>query len=335
MIEAVMFVTLGFLIASGLALSLVPVLWRRAERLTRRRIEAVLPLTAAEFRAERDQARADYAVKTRRLEIELAEARRRSAHELAEAGRNAEAMALLKAELQAKTKALAELDARSQTLVADLRNAEERLSRSEQALSEASRRAREQAETSVAERRALDDMRALADGRRIEIAALVTKIEALKGRVEQLEEAEREAKQRIEDLESTRRGAAAALAQARERHDETQRQLAEGERRLTEALRRIASLDEDRARLQTKVAEQAAEILRLEGAAAAARDRSEAHEREAARFRAELSERRTRGSVESHAQRPDRAESARPLASAGAEPGQPTGGDTSRETSAV
>ena len=75
MIEAAMLFALGFLAAAGLALTLSPVLWRRAERLTRRRIEAVLPVTAAEIRAERDQARADYAVKTRRLEIELDEAR--------------------------------------------------------------------------------------------------------------------------------------------------------------------------------------------------------------------------------------------------------------------
>jgi chromosome segregation ATPase len=321
MIEAVMFAALGFLAAAGLALSLVPVLWRRAERLTRRRIEAVLPMTAAEFRAERDQARADYAVKTRRLEIELDEARRRVAHELAAAGRNAEATTLLKAELQAKSQALAELDARSQSLVAELRNAEERLSRSEHAHAEASRLARERAEALAAERRALDEMRALADGRRIEIAALVTKVEALKGQVAQLEEAERDAKQRIADLDAARRGATAALAQARERHDDTQRQLAESERRLTEALRRIASIDEDRTRLQTRLAERAAEIPRLEGAAGA-------HERSEALL---ATERRARGSGEGL----PRAESARPLAPTGTEPDQPTGEDTSRKASAV
>ena len=266
MIEAVMFAALGFLAAAGLALSLAPVLWRRAERLTRRRIEAVLPLTAAEFRAERDQARADYAVKTRRLEIELDEARRRVVHELAEAGRNAEATTLLKAELQAKSQALA-------------------------------------------------------DGRRVEIAALVTKVEALKGQVAQLEEAERDAKQRIADLDAARRGATAALAQARERHDDTQRQLAESERRLTEALRRIASIDEDRTRLQTRLAERAAEIPRLEGAAGA-------HERSEALL---ATERRARGSGEGL----PRAESARPLAPTGTEPDQPTGEDTSRKASAV
>src|SRR5919202_1276387 len=160
MIEAIMLFTLGFVAAAGLALSFAPVLWRQAERLTRRRGEAILPMSAAEIRAERDQVRADHAVRTRRIELELEQARRNIAEQLADAGRHAEATMLLKRELHAKSLALADLDARTQTLVADLRNAEERLSRSEQALAEAGRLAKERAEALAAERRSLDEVRA-------------------------------------------------------------------------------------------------------------------------------------------------------------------------------
>ncbi|MDJ0931911.1 MAG: hypothetical protein QNJ43_15185 [Breoghania sp.] len=46
-----------------------PAVWRRAVRLTRRSFEATSPMSLAEVHASRDQLRAEYAVKTRRLEL--------------------------------------------------------------------------------------------------------------------------------------------------------------------------------------------------------------------------------------------------------------------------
>ena len=64
-----MYFALGFLTAGLLMLVLGPALWRRAVRLTRRSVEATSPMTLSEARAARDQMRAEYAVKTRRLEL--------------------------------------------------------------------------------------------------------------------------------------------------------------------------------------------------------------------------------------------------------------------------
>jgi len=54
MIEPIMFLGLGFLAASLLALILLPLVHARAVRLTRRRIEALAPLSVAELKADKD-----------------------------------------------------------------------------------------------------------------------------------------------------------------------------------------------------------------------------------------------------------------------------------------
>lgn len=59
---------LGFLLASLCALIALPTVNARATRLARRRIEATLPVSAAEVAAERDHLRAEFAVTQRRLE---------------------------------------------------------------------------------------------------------------------------------------------------------------------------------------------------------------------------------------------------------------------------
>ena len=53
-----MLITLGACGASLVWLAIWPALTRRTERLARRRIEAGLPMSVAEFAAERDQLRA-------------------------------------------------------------------------------------------------------------------------------------------------------------------------------------------------------------------------------------------------------------------------------------
>lgn len=62
-----MYFALGFLSAGILALVVLPPVWRRALRLTRRNIERTLPMTRAEIQAEKDQIRAGFALSTRTL----------------------------------------------------------------------------------------------------------------------------------------------------------------------------------------------------------------------------------------------------------------------------
>ena len=67
MVEDIMYMTIGFLL--GCLLTIIPLVHRRAVRLTRREVESSLPLSLAEFQADKDQLRAEFAMSTRRLEM--------------------------------------------------------------------------------------------------------------------------------------------------------------------------------------------------------------------------------------------------------------------------
>jgi chromosome segregation ATPase len=101
MIEQAMIFMLGFLLAGLLALALVPAFWRRAIALTRRRLEAQVPVSVHEILAERDQLRAQNAVECRRLEDKAAALNRRHAADLSELGRRATKIVALEAEMSA------------------------------------------------------------------------------------------------------------------------------------------------------------------------------------------------------------------------------------------
>ncbi len=84
MIETLLLVALGFAAASLLALLIAPASWRRAVRLTTRRLEATMPISVADINADKDLIRAESAVEMRRLELELEKARERAARHLME-----------------------------------------------------------------------------------------------------------------------------------------------------------------------------------------------------------------------------------------------------------
>ncbi len=71
MIEAVMLAALGFLSASLIALMVAPTFWSRALRLATERMRNSLPVSEAEFRADKDLMRADFAVRVHQLEKDI------------------------------------------------------------------------------------------------------------------------------------------------------------------------------------------------------------------------------------------------------------------------
>jgi hypothetical protein len=87
MIQSVLLVMLGFLLAGLIASLLAPSLYKRAARLTTRRIESTMPLTLAEIEADKDLLRASFAIKVRRLESALAKSKDKNASQLVEISR--------------------------------------------------------------------------------------------------------------------------------------------------------------------------------------------------------------------------------------------------------
>jgi myosin heavy subunit len=99
MIDMGMFVALGFLVASLLALLLAPPLWKRAVRLTTRRLESTMPMSVSDIQADKDQLRAEFAIELRRVEMALERAKDKAIREQVEANKRRVKISELNAEL--------------------------------------------------------------------------------------------------------------------------------------------------------------------------------------------------------------------------------------------
>ena len=71
MIEAIMYMGIGFLLGGLVGLMVVPLVHNRAVRLTIRRLQAAIPQTMAEIEADKDLLRAEFAMSTRRFEMNI------------------------------------------------------------------------------------------------------------------------------------------------------------------------------------------------------------------------------------------------------------------------
>ena len=81
--------------AAFLALMVAPAIWGRAVALTKKRIEASVPLTLNEVQADKDQLRAEFAMSTRRLEVSVKAFKEKISHQMVEISRNREELVRL------------------------------------------------------------------------------------------------------------------------------------------------------------------------------------------------------------------------------------------------
>jgi septal ring factor EnvC (AmiA/AmiB activator) len=172
LIEQAMIFALGFLVSGLLALLVLPAFWRRAMRLSRRRLEMLMPLSMAEVFAERDQLRAQAAVEQRRLERKIEVMTQDRASHMSEIGRRATVIADLRA-------GLADIEATLRAKEAELRHAWAEHGAMQSDVQDTSARLR----TIGVELDALiqfeQQLRQTFDEQRLEKAALETRVESL------------------------------------------------------------------------------------------------------------------------------------------------------------
>jgi len=183
MIEPVMFFGIGFLFAALIGLIIIPLVQARAVRLTMRRLEAATPLSMAEIQADKDQLRAEFAMSTRRLEMSVEQMKAKTTSQLAELGKKSDAINRLKAELGEKTATIFALEARDKALKDQLRATEEELSFKLNAMRAAERALAEKQADLAKLTHEVDQQSVINDSQRIELVALRTQVDALKGRV--------------------------------------------------------------------------------------------------------------------------------------------------------
>jgi predicted nucleic acid-binding Zn-ribbon protein len=96
MIEPIMYMSIGFLLGGLVGLIVVPLVHDRAVRLTIRRLEASVPQTMEEIAADKDLLRAEFAMSTRRFEMNIEKVKEKNASLLMQLGKRNEIINRLK-----------------------------------------------------------------------------------------------------------------------------------------------------------------------------------------------------------------------------------------------
>jgi chromosome segregation ATPase len=210
-IQSILFFSLGFLCAGFLALMVAPAIWRRAVALTRRRIEASVPLSLGEIQADKDRMRAEFAMSTRRLEMSIKAFREKAAAQVIEINRNREELKRLGSERKEKNQAISEIEAKGSELRSDLRQKEDQLERVLDRLNEADRALEERALEIDRLGRMYDEAALNASNRQIELVARETDVERLAGDVSILRDQRKEMDRRLGEVVSENKTVKEAL----------------------------------------------------------------------------------------------------------------------------
>jgi chromosome segregation ATPase len=215
MIEPIMYVGIGFLVAGLLVIGLIPMVHARAVRLTQRRLEALTPMSMAEIQADKDQLRAEFAMSTRRLEMSVEQMKAKTTSQMAEIGKKSEAVGRLKLELGEKTAALFALEAREKILQDDLQSTAQQLESKANKLQETERVLADISAELARVAAGSNDVSLMADSQRVELIALRAHAEVLKGQVESYENETKDLHERLERESTDRSNSHHLLAEER------------------------------------------------------------------------------------------------------------------------
>jgi chromosome segregation ATPase len=264
-IENIMYFALGLLAAGLVALAIMPAVWRRAVRLTKKRIEAATPITMSEFRADKDQLRAEFALSTRRLEMNVEALRRRLSDQLRDINRKRGEVGVIKTERDAQLTHMRELEEREAELRRRILDLEKEGADLAQRLRMRDREFADKAAQLETAREALRgktprsidiDGKALSGDYNTDMDVLLQKLEAERKRGQFLETQNRSLISQVESSDKRSADAAAAAAELRAslaKKDDaataTQNELIDAEARIANAEVRVNTLLADTAKV--------------------------------------------------------------------------------------
>lgn len=256
MIEPIMYAAIGFLISMLCGLMIVPLVHNRAVRLTTRRMEAATPLSMAEIQADKDQLRAEFAMSARRLEMSVDQLKNKTTSQLAELGKKTDAINRMKIELGEKNATIFALEARETAVKEQLHATEQEFSTKTELL--------RNAEQALADKQAelgklnaeLSDRSMVADSRQVELVAVRTQIEELKGRVGEAEKEFSATQDRLVQERSQSETATRNLTDARGRVENLSQRVTDLDRQLIAQVKEAETLGNRVNELETQLATQ-------------------------------------------------------------------------------
>jgi chromosome segregation ATPase len=247
LVQSVLLFSLGFLSSAFLALMVAPVIWARAVALTRKRIEASVPLSMNEVQADKDQLRAEFAMSTRRLEVSVKSFKEKISLQMAEIAKNREELLLLSKERDEKQQSLTGLEAQSSQMRAELRQQEETLARLSAAQDEAADALLKRTHDLERLTQKLQDTAEIADSQKIELVARDTEIGSMSDKLSELRREQKELRQAAREAELETKIAQESLRQER-------KHLADSERKNERLLTQLSDREEKLERREKELA---------------------------------------------------------------------------------
>jgi chromosome segregation ATPase len=267
-IQSILFFALGFLTAGFLALLVAPAFWRRAVNLTRKRIEASMPMTLDEIQADKDQMRAEFAMSARRLEMSAQALREKNAAQIVEIGRGREEIKALNSVIFEKNRDITALEIAGEALRTELRQHSNDVQRLSAKLAETDNVLKQRAAEIEKLGRMYDDASFSSSSRQIELVARESELEQLRDDAVQSRNKAERAEKRFQEREREAATLRDALKVEARKVDELERKiagmlptLAEREEKLEHGGNELARLREEPARA---AAEKPADRERLE-----------------------------------------------------------------------
>ena len=275
MLDYVIVFALGFLIAGLLGFAMLPVVWSRALRLTRRNLEIGIPISMSEVRAGQDHIRAEAAIAIRKIETRYEAERDRRHGYMAEVGRLTDVVRTLSVDSQAKAARIQQLEEEgvgSSGRVLELEQTEAAY-KAELAAAKVTLALRDDNLADL--RRQVDAAQIEIDGQRVEIVALKTKLGNAEDELGQKRRAlsdvtagvvERDGRIELQGSEIGRR--ASQLAEIQAKLAEHQAKLASAEAKLAERSDALQALEASRKELETRLASLSADLRKRDAAIA-------------------------------------------------------------------
>jgi chromosome segregation ATPase len=211
LVQSILFFVLGFLTAGFVVLLIAPSVWRRAVSVTRQRVEAKLPMTLDEIRADKDSLRAEHAMALRKVEVQLKSAQEKLLTQAVELSRSREAQKAHVTDHADKDRTVSELEAARGSLSEDIAKRDEQIKALAAQLVEAESMLEKRAQEIEEIGRLYDEASLSSSNRQIELVSRESEIGKLCDDMSALRSQRKDTDKRVVELEADNKAVREAL----------------------------------------------------------------------------------------------------------------------------
>ncbi|KQU73776.1 hypothetical protein ASC75_22550 [Aminobacter sp. DSM 101952] len=225
MVQSILFFVLGFLTAGFLVLLVAPSVWRRAVSVTRQRVQAKLPMTLDEIRADKDSLRAEHAMALRKVEVQLKASQEKVLAQAIELSRNREAKKLVADGHAEKDRVVSELEAKRGDLHEEIGKRDEQVKALAEQLAEAERLLEKRSQEIEEMGRLYDEASLSSSNRQIELVSRESEMGKLSDDMSSLRNQRKDTDRRLGELEADNKAVREALMAETKRAGELDKKL--------------------------------------------------------------------------------------------------------------